>query len=162
MLVICRSLSRARECTSGSQRHPRCYFHPDTAQQGCCRGFLMTLYGSVWGRSKGAARSSSRGKRPELSDYCRCQGESAWIRHFIINVCFFTRTVDCFSSFLSSCQTYALSSKIAPVSVGVKTSCWITEKRPRERKKTCSLPEWTSLTQLWRSNILQHSALLCL
>lgn len=34
----------------------------------------MTLYGSVGGAE---TRASSLGNRPGLSDYCRCQGESA-------------------------------------------------------------------------------------
>lgn len=36
-----------RESRRESPKHPQSYFHPDTKQQGCCRGFLLTLYGSV-------------------------------------------------------------------------------------------------------------------
>lgn len=63
-----------RESRRESPEHLRCYFHPDTELQGCSTGFLLTLYGSAGGA---ATCSSSHGNRPELSDYCRCQGESA-------------------------------------------------------------------------------------
>lgn len=57
----------------------------------------------IWQCGGAATRSSSHGNRPELSDYCRCQGESAQqptacMRRFI-NVSFSTRTVDNFSSY---------------------------------------------------------------
>lgn len=62
----------------------------------------------------------------------------------------------------TSCQTCPHSSKTTRVDQCKWKDFLLNHRETSSGKKALALPEWTSLTQLWRSNILQHSALLCL
>lgn len=45
--MIRRVFVSSQRARAEAPKHPQCYFHPDTEQQGERAGFLMTLYGSV-------------------------------------------------------------------------------------------------------------------
>lgn len=91
---------------------PGVIFHPDTKQV-CCRGFLLTLYGSVgvlsWQPSRALGLLLSSGRVSPATGTVNTPPSK---RFFPYCRFFF---------FSASCETYIISSKITRVSVGVKT-----------------------------------------
>lgn len=80
--------------------------------------------------------------------------------YYNVSFLFTHRRLLVFYYFLINIHPFEYKKKITPVSIGVEISLlYHGEKCPRERG---CLTERTSLSQLWRSNISQHSALLCL
>lgn len=89
------------------------------------------------------------GNRPELSDYCRsCQTDSQTVERCNYRLVF----IACILHFLSNvlaCFRQFHKKQSLPGS-------------PHSRKPHTRRVAWTSLTQLWRSNILLNSVVLCL
>lgn len=106
-MVIRQPLSGAGERARRSPKHPLCYFSPRYKTTGLLQRIPDDL---IWQCGGAATRSSSDGNRPELSDYCRFQGESAQAAtNATLMFLSCKRTV--LLSF-TSCKTWTLFSKI--------------------------------------------------
>lgn len=153
MPVTRRSLFQARKLA----RKPPVFFSPRYKTPVLLQRVPDDL---IWQCGGATTRSSSHGNRPELSDFCRCQGESAqqptaWSRHST-NVSFPSRVLFLLFYFLLNIHPFESNHPC----VGRCKSFLLYHREMSSQRG--SLTEWTSLSQLWRSSILQHSALLCL
>lgn len=142
------SLPRAHE----SRKQPPLFFYPDTEQQGA--RLLMTLYGSVGVQRRA---SHSHGSRP-ASQLGKLT--SSTVRHLLLK-CFLTDRWVCLP-FLNVDLVEKGGRKKNRLRVDLSLKKMTLNDKASTESLRSPPSARASPTQLWRSNILQHTALLCL